>query len=39
MLALVTGEEVSADAFLAVSARSPYQRQLEQYLASLLEQG
>ena len=39
MVAFVTGEEVCTDAFLAVSARSPYQRQLEEYLASLLDQG
>jgi ribosomal protein S18 acetylase RimI-like enzyme len=37
VLAFVTAEEASVDAFLSVSARSPYQRQFEEYLASLLE--
>jgi RimJ/RimL family protein N-acetyltransferase len=37
VLAFVTAEEASMDAFLSVSARSPYQRQLEEYLASLLQ--
>ena len=37
MLEFVTAAEASTDAFLSVSARSPYQRQLEEYLASLLQ--
>jgi ribosomal protein S18 acetylase RimI-like enzyme len=37
MLAFVTVEEASLDAFLSVSARSAYQRQLEAYVGSLLE--
>jgi RimJ/RimL family protein N-acetyltransferase len=37
VLAFMTAEEASMDAFLSVSARSPFQRQLEEYLASLLE--
>jgi RimJ/RimL family protein N-acetyltransferase len=38
VLAFVTAEEASMDAFLSVSARSRYQPQLEDYLASLLKQ-
>jgi ribosomal protein S18 acetylase RimI-like enzyme len=37
VLAFVTSEEASMDAFRSVSAESPYQRQLEEYLASLLQ--
>ena len=37
MLEFVTAAEASTDAFLSVSARSPYQRQLGEYLASLLQ--
>lgn len=37
MLEFVTAEEASVDAFLSVSAMSPYQRQLKEYLASLLQ--
>jgi hypothetical protein len=37
VFAFVTAEEASVNAFLSVSARSPYQRQLEEYLASLLQ--
>jgi hypothetical protein len=38
VMRFVTVAETSLDAFLAVSARSPYQRRLEEYPASLLEQ-
>jgi ribosomal protein S18 acetylase RimI-like enzyme len=37
VLTFVTAEEASMDAFRAVSAASQYQRQLEDYLASLLQ--
>jgi ribosomal protein S18 acetylase RimI-like enzyme len=37
VLAFLTAEEASMDAFRSVSAESPYQRQLEEYLASLLQ--
>ena len=37
MLEFVTAAEASLDAFLSVSARSRYQRQLEEYLGMLLE--
>src|SRR5262245_17822375 len=39
MLNFRTAEEASLDAFLAVSEASPYQEQLRDYTASLLEQG
>lgn len=38
MLSFLTAEEVSMDAFLSVSERSPYQGQLRAYAESLLEQ-
>jgi ribosomal protein S18 acetylase RimI-like enzyme len=38
MLRFVTADEASLDAFLAVSADSPYHAQLEEYLGSLLRQ-
>ena len=36
MLAFATAEEASLDSFVAVSAGSAYERQLEEYLAGLL---
>jgi hypothetical protein len=36
--AFVTAEEASFDAFLSVSAASPYQPQLQEYLESLVQQ-
>jgi RimJ/RimL family protein N-acetyltransferase len=39
MLSFRTAEGASLDAFLAVSEASPYQEQLRDYTASLLEQG
>jgi ribosomal protein S18 acetylase RimI-like enzyme len=38
MLEFTTAEEASMDVFLAVSAASPYRRELEDYAASLLRQ-
>jgi hypothetical protein len=35
----MTAEEASIDRFLSVTARSPYQQQLEGYLTSLLQSG
>jgi ribosomal protein S18 acetylase RimI-like enzyme len=35
----MTAEEASIDTFLSVTARSPYQQQLEGYLTSLLQSG
>jgi RimJ/RimL family protein N-acetyltransferase len=37
VLAFATAADASLDAFLSVSARSPFQPQLERYLASLVE--
>ena len=37
MLEFATAEEASLESFVAVSAGSPYQPQLEEYLAGLLE--
>lgn len=39
ILEFATAEEASVDSFVAVSAGSAHQRQLEKYLAGLLEQG
>ena len=38
MITFVMADEASLDAFLAVSAASPYHTQLEEYLGSLLRQ-
>jgi hypothetical protein len=38
MLAFVTAEEASLDAFLSVSDVSPYRTQLREYAESLLRQ-
>ena len=39
MLAFTSADEASLQAFLSVSARSPYQSQLEEYLERLIDQG
>jgi hypothetical protein len=39
MLAFVTAEEASMDDFMSVSAGSRYEQELQEYAASLLQQG